>query len=381
MTLVRKVFTLICASLGMLTLSVSCWSPNELAPRGMPEQARGIPARAPAQVPASRSSDAEFESWRSMMLLGSKPRHACLVATYPERQWREIRCVKPRNVPLVPAEGIRGATVGNRTDYAAATKTGLNFAQGYFERVTGVKSEYVEESGQRFPNLYSLQLNTEFFATATCKRLGSPDPQNCSGWEQFTYQSNYGAGISIEYWLIDFGPKGTKCPAGWYRYIPSDHPNEVYCQVYSSETPAPAEKITSLQELVLTGAVAGSIIGPDDGAALSVHHGTGKLYIVNGDNRFPDLHEGWHHAEFNVFGDCCGDEAIFNSGSAIVVRTLVSSGTTTAPACDLNGWTGETNNLTLTGTSKDQGEYNYPSIVFRETNAAPTKSSCVPEGS
>ncbi|HEX8806917.1 MAG TPA: hypothetical protein VF741_08200, partial [Candidatus Aquilonibacter sp.] len=85
---------------------------------------------------------------------------------------------------------------------------------------------------------------------------------------------------------------------------------------------------------------------------------------------------------FNIFGDCCGDQATFNAGSTLVVRTEVDSGATTAPTCDPQGFTGETNNLILTGTRQNRPKKQYPSIIFTETNAVHRKpASCAMEGS
>jgi hypothetical protein len=90
----------------------------------------------------------------------------------------------------------------------------------------------------------------------------------------------------------------------------------------------------------------------------------------------------WQDAEFNIFGDGGGDQAIFNAGSRIVVRTELDSGAATAPACISGGFTGESNNLFLTATRKKWPETQYPSIVFTETNDTKLKkASCATEGS
>src|SRR5260370_34627782 len=52
--------------------------------------------------------------------------------------------------------------------------------------------------------------------------------------------------------------------------------------------------------------------------------------------------EGWHVAEFNVFGDGCDSQANFNSGSTTTVRFAVGNGATTAPSCATTRFTGYT---------------------------------------
>jgi hypothetical protein len=92
---------------------------------------------------------------------------------------------------------------------------------------------------------------------------------------------------------------------------------------------------------------------------------------VAGDNLFPDLGKGWNAAEFNVFGINNGAQVIFNTGSTLVVRIVVDSGTTSAPLCNSGSTTGETNNLWLTsikGPATGPG----PALIFTESNAVGT---------
>jgi hypothetical protein len=315
-----------------------------------------------------------------------KPENPCLKAIYPEREWREIPCVTPPSYPLLPAHGRPGATVGDGVDFSAVATRHVSFAQGEFHHVTGVKSEYVQKRKERIANYYSLQLNTQFFTTESCKKLGSPDPQTCRGWEQFLYDTDdtcgscsKSVGAFIEYWLVDFGPLGTKCPSGWHPFA-FKKANEVNCWINSVyETPMPVEAITSLEKLRLLGAAADQSRSQD---FVEVIVGYNTVYYLAGQNLFPDLDVRWQDAEFNVLGDCCGDQAVFNAGSTIVVRTEVDSGAMEAPACDQQGFTGETNNLVLTGTRPSWPKSQYPSIVFTETNAAHAKpASCATEGS
>jgi hypothetical protein len=312
-----------------------------------------------------------------------KPENACLVASYPQRAWREIPCVKAPNSPLLPAHGIRGATVGDGTDFTAGVTGAISLAQGGFQDVTGVKREYARHGKRRIPNLYSLQLNTQFFTTESCKNLGSPDPSQCLGWEQFAYDteqtSGYTAGLFIEYWLVNFGPLGTSCPSGWNTFVFTGQ-TEVNCWINSTNTtPIPVEPITSLGKLrVLGAAAAGS--RTQDFAEVTI--GYSDVYYVGGQDWFPDLDSQWQVTEFNVFGDSNGDRAVFNAGSTIVVRTEVDSGAIMAPTCAQGGFTGESNNLFLTGTRQRWSKDQYPSIVFKETNAANREpASCASEGS
>jgi hypothetical protein len=92
----------------------------------------------------------------------------------------------------------------------------------------------------------------------------------------------------------------------------------------------------------------GQAAGAGDTVTLTVGD---TVYSAPGDSNIPDLGQHWQIAEFNIFGNGDASEAVFNTGSTLVVRTVVDSGTTSPPTCDQQGFTGETNNLTLTSTA------------------------------
>ena len=95
------------------------------------------------------------------------------------------------------------------------------------------------------------------------------------------------------------------------------------------------------------------------------------LHGFRGNNYFPDLESQWQEVEFNVFGDGNGDQAVFNSGSTVDVRTSVASGDNSGPSCDLNTFTGKSNNLTLVNTPPPAVKETLPALLFSEGNAAP----------
>jgi hypothetical protein len=110
-------------------------------------------------------------------------------------------------------------------------------------------------------------------------------------------------------------------------------------------TPVPVTGVTivDLGGLILMGTA-------DDGTDTVALFGapSGTAFATAQDSVL-NLQDYWTAAEFNVFGPCCGSEADFNSGSAIVIQTNVDvdDGSTNAPSCASTGFTGETNNLTL----------------------------------
>ncbi len=298
------------------------------------------------------------QNWRRLMARSQRPKKGCFAATYPSKKWREVTCKTPPNRPYPPRSGVRPQTVGNGVDYSGEVTNNTTQAEGSFDSVNGVTSE--NDNGTA--NMFSLQLNTNFFSTSSCS--GAVNPAACQGWEQFIYSSLYG-GVFIQYWMLNYGPT---CPAGWWAYGGHCYTNSV------NGTTLPAQSIAALGQMVLDGAVSG-VNGTDDFVTLAIG---ANVYTATGDNNFPDLTNGWRISEYNVFGDGNGSGATFNTGSTIVVRTAVNSGTPALDAtCSLQGFTGETNNLTLVGAPTTFPDVLWPSIVFTESNAAGgTAASC-----
>jgi hypothetical protein len=247
--------------------------------------------------------------------------------------------------------------VGNGNDVSAQVSGHISEAVGSFDSVTGVTSE----SGTGTfggPNAFTLQLNSNFFASPACS--GAANPSNCLGWQQFVY-----ANVScphcafIQYWLINYN---ATCPSGWMA-------SGGDCFTNSAAVNVPAQTITNLGNLSLTGQANS---GGNDIFIMAVGI---NVYSVQGVDTVVFLAQGWQDAEFNVVGDCCASQAIFNSGSTIVVRTSVNYGSLNAPSCLGQGFTGETNNLNFAAppTAK-QGTF--PAILFTESSAGGAPSVC-----
>jgi hypothetical protein len=226
--------------------------------------------------------------------------------------------------------------------------------------VSGVTSD-TDPGGQ---SAFSLQLNTSFFDTTVCP---STSP-GCQGWQQFIY-SNMGVAF-MQYWLLNYGQP---CPSGWNTYG-SD------CWENSANAAAvPVQPISNLANLSVTANAA-------SGGTDSVVFSTGTvIYSASGPDSILKLSQGWNTAEYNLVGDCCGTESSFNAGSTIVVKTSVDNGTTNAPVCVQEGFTGETNNLTLTPAKPPLPSSppvccpyggSTPAIEFAQSNNANEWASC-----
>jgi VWD domain-containing protein len=253
------------------------------------------------------------------------------------------------NRPYKPVEGPLPNTVGNGNDYAAQVAGIISSAIGSFDTATGPDLHHPV----RF---YSLQLNTNFFTTSLCD--SAANPAACKGWQQFVVSVDAGVGqvAFMQYWLIDYGPQ---CPAGWTT-LGSD------CKMSSGGVFVPLQ-LSPLGYLELEG-TAGS------GGALdliSVLVVDGHLFKAPANPVF-DLAAVWKAAEFNIFGNGDGNQAILPPGN-MIVRTTVNDGTTNPPTCLApGGFTGETNNYTLVPPCCRYGGLS-PAIVFdQSTNVGAT---------
>jgi hypothetical protein len=303
----------------------------------MPERSNQA-TKAPVAAQPKPSAD-ELERWRQTIVHTKRPKKACFTAEYPAMAWTEVPCTKPPKTPFVRAKGRRPLTVGNGTEFSAQAASGyVSQAEGSFDSVTGVTSETMVLNGKESPNVFSLQLNTELVSTSACNGVSG-----CQGWQQFMF-SNGGCGnpaacVYIQNWLFGLG---SACPTKQWSFTDDG------CLINSTMAARlPPIPLNALATVKLRGEVAG-VDGPDDLVILTV--GT-TMYSAPGDNRLPDLGQNWQIAEFNIFGNGDGSEADFNIGSTLVVRAAVNSATISAPSCDANGFTGETNNLTLTATA------------------------------
>jgi hypothetical protein len=287
------------------------------------------------------------ENWQAEIARTPQPSEGCFTATYPSKVWSKVACKKAPARPYIPRGLVHtagGFTVGNGNDYAAVAHGRITTANGTFPVVTGLKSE--TDGGA---NIYSLQLNSNFFSTAVCN--GSSDPGNCLGWEQFVYSSSSGASF-IQYWLINYG---NSCPTtpynDWNNYQGS-------CYRNSNAVGVPLQAITQLPHLKITGTATAT---KDTFVTTTANN----AYSTGGNDNVVKLATGWAANEFNVVGDGGGSEASFNTGTSLTVRLTQKDGTTTAPTCNGNdGTTGETNNLTLGSCSAKSGAAGY--IQFTE---------------
>jgi hypothetical protein len=306
--------------------------------------AMALSLAAAAHAGAAASEAQRQADWRETMKHMPSSGGGCFTATYPTAAWVKADCVAAPQIPFIPRHGHGAYTVGNGNDYAAVVTGLVSNGEGSFPAVTVTK-----ETDGGAPNTYSIQLNSQFFASPACS--GATNPSKCLGWEQFVYSSSSRAGF-MQYWLITYG---SKCPSGGWMSYSGD------CYRNSAAVSIPTEAITNLGSMTLTGNAVSA--GLD---TLTFTVGT-KAYRTTGADTVVTLANYWNAAEFNVIGDGGGSEAVFKRGTNITVSIALTDGLTAAPVCKSDdGTTGETNNLTLHACTASGGST--PSVSFTESN-------------
>jgi hypothetical protein len=295
-------------------------------------------ARAASAGPGAKAD------WRAAIAATPTPSTGCFTAEYPSKSWVAVPCtVAPANPYIPRSGGHKGFTTGDGHDYAAVVTSLITSTTGNFPHIKGLKTE--TDGGQA--NDYSLQINSQFFASPACS--GASNPGSCLGWEQFVYSSGSAAAF-MQYWLINYN---TKCPSGWMSYSGD-------CYKNSAAVGVPLQVISQLGNLKLAG-VAGSSTD-----TLTMTTDT-KAYSTTGPDSVVDLAAYWMQSEFNIIGDGGGSSATFNSGTKLTVNIALKTSSTAAPVCQNNdGTTGETNNLNLGKCSVKGGKT--PSVKFLESN-------------
>jgi hypothetical protein len=354
--------------------------PNASAQSAATSSAGSAPAASvnPSRSPPSQS--AIVDEWRRTMSRSLPSKNGCFTITHPDTNWREVPCftskAPPRPFPLARGRAIVGVGFGN--DFSAGLSNVISIATGSFDSVSGVSKETSAITG--LPNTYSLQLNTNnYFHASAC---GNASNGNCA-WEQFIFSTSACDGapcVYIQYWLLGLSepcPKVTPY-TGWYYYAGNEN-TEKGCYGNSMEVLVPGPPLAGLGKETLT-ASAGQSAGGSDQALF--FDGTNPALYASQNDSILNLSQTWSTVEFNIFGDGTlqgvPDQATFNDGSTIVVRTSVDHGDLTAPSCVFGGFTAETNNLSLVvpSTSTLTLGSSAPSIVFTESKSSNANPMC-----
>lgn len=325
-------------------------------------------------VQSTRTQSAQLTpdviTWRRTILRLRAKKAGCYTASFPRTEWISVACAAPPPYPIIPRSGPgRRFVVGGNTDYAAQTNPAISAVEGSFPSVSAgiTESGPIANSGPSIADAYTLQINTNTFTSTACS--GSPNA-GCRGWEQFVYENNnVSHRVFIQYWLLDYN---AACPAGWTQFSFTGS-TTIYCYQSTTTASLPAgQPANTLGTMTMSA---------------SANTGADQVTITAGANAASRvglnavaLSAGWTDSEFNVFGDggnsSGGGAATFSANSTITVREVIHNGTTNAPPCVMEGFTGETNSLTLVGAPVLATQPS-PTIEFTESNIAGTPASCV----
>lgn len=325
---------------------------------------------------SAQPSGAELQAWHMKVANVAHPSaDGCFTATYPQQAWQDSKCATPPSIPMVPkpVPAPRPFIIGNGNDISAQVPHAtdrITETNGTFEAISGVTSieSPIGNVGPALPDVYTLQINTNFMTTTAC--AGSSNPALCQGWEQFIYANDPGSTsfAFIQYWLLMYN---NPCPAGWMTFSFTGS-TDIYCYRNSpTGVVVPNQPIGNLGIIRLTGhadAAGDSVTFTTGGTAYTV---AGGNYITATDN--------WTQSEFNIFGyggnEDGGGMASFNAGASVNVRTRINYGGTDAPICAAVGFTGEVNNLDF-GTPAPMPTPPGPAVIFLENTIGGAVTNC-----
>lgn len=290
-----------------------------------------MPAMAAGQAAAPAGASPQQAIWRDDITRIAAPTTGCYTARFPVRVWHRVHCAKPPGKPRDPAVFLnaqRSQVVGGGHDWSLSSPTSISIAQGSFSGVNAVSETDSMMGGS---NNYTVQLNSNYlFTTGACSGI-----QNCFAWQQFIYDSGESRGF-IESWT----------PSGFTDSV----------SIYVPQLP-----VSQLGSLVMNAQVAGGRRGMD---SLTITIGPNAYRVAVPDN-LVGLASNWTGAEFNVFGEGNGSRAIFSPGTRLGL-VVQANGQNRPISCQSIGYTGESNNLSLSPTCNAQPAP--PLIGFSESN-------------
>lgn len=354
------------------------------------------PTQPAATAKPSSDDTARREAWRAEMLKLPLPKNGCFTTSYPKVEWQEVKCGPPPPYRYVVGDGTDyvAQTSGNYISSATGTFLSSSSVAGETGNVACTPSDVVCPPYST-NNVFSIQMNSNSpvnssdhspFSTTACT---GGDP-GCSGWQQFVFSQTGGPApgpgqtsaapgapnantpaLFAEYWMYGYG---FSCPAlpAWAP-AQGNPPTSNWIQAGNNCVfNGPSTYVPPLTAADLPGLVMQATAGAND---------TVKLVSTGGGGAYSEpsalgLSNAWTETEFNIVGDCCKSQANFTSPTTLVVNIQLGDGFPTAPTCIADdGTTGETNNLTLSGTPTIM-MMPEPAVQFTETNVSPTPASC-----
>lgn len=350
-----------------------------------PAAARAATPAPPKPAAASGASSAASpvpriaatrQAWHRLLRQLPKPAEGCYTATFPRVEWKAVPCGAPPDYPMLPSRGAASHFIvgGGVNDFAANPTGTISAVEGTFPSISSglTESGPIANAGPAIANAYTFQINTNQFTSATAC-AGSPNP-DCKGWEQFVYENNnVSHRVFIQYWLIRYN---APCPSAAWTQFSFTTSADIYCYQSTTTTSLTAGvPASSFGSLTFSAAVTAT----SDQVTISTATDAATRVGVNA----VGVAAGWTDAEFNVFGDggnsSGGGQAGFGANSTIVVKTTAHNGTRNAPGCVTESFTGETNNLTLVGTSSVSG-LSAPAIEFTQSNVSGSAAGCATAG-
>ena len=334
-----------------------------------------------ASPATNAASNKSMNKWRGEIAEHPPSEVGCFDTSYPSLKWHGSVCSTPPAdaAPMPASQEYPPDVVGDGTDYVAAAND-MTSATGSFSFPSGESPSSVSETGINWEtgnsqsNIYTLQLNVQWFSSSLCSQLSG----TCSGWQQFVYDAAANA-IYMQYWLVDNSLTASSvCPGSGFQLYISTSSNEssgcfqdsTWYYLANASPPINVPAVSDLPNVQLTGS---AISGGNDVVTMTVN---GEAVSQPAPDSVLFLAGNWNDAEFGIFGDGNGTAATFSAGTTLNVKTTTHNASTAAPSCLLSGYTAETNNLNLSATAPATGPGSSPYLESTQSQNPGSQPSC-----
>ena len=317
----------------------------------------------------------DVRHWRNSIRTLRLPSAGCFHGSYPRVQWIRVACTAAKPGPYEPLDEAGPEQVGDGEDYAAEVPGRIQSAIGSVSNVSPAQPTETGlniNTGMIEPNVFSLQLNSNYVKTSLCDGHGS----QCRGWQQFVYSDsptqNY---VFMQYWLENY--ENGNCPGEWKA-------SEDSCYQNSNVSVLSGTRLTA-EELSKTTFKGTANDGGNDEVAIATSSGNASAV---GAASVLALANEWDGVEFAVVGNGTDPttrkptQAEFGPNTTMTVETAIEDGNDDEPSCvtsTFDGFTGETNNLTREETPS-LTNVSLPTLASQQTNGPATPRTCSTAG-
>jgi hypothetical protein len=295
-------------------------------------------------VSFSASSSMTTSAWQKIMGQTPTPGLGCYDASYPSTNWISQPCSNNDTKTIANVGGCGTCdwmgfrTLGNYITNAQGSVTSESTFVSEYDSYSGIQSDF------------SIQLNSNEFPFTY-------QGKSTTGWEQFLYQvaSPTTGNVYITYWLVNYSSVYGSCPSGWF--------NDGSGNCYQKSSEATFSCSLCTQGTILSELTSASLSGQVSSTADKVTFCfKGACTSSSGGDVISLSSLYWFAAEWNIFGQGGGSQAVFGSPFSLTITTFIYNRIRNT-ICGQDSYTTESNNLNLGSCSSSTSSFTFSESV------------------